>query len=92
MWSITKGLRMGKIKDSLGCKQVVTLEKSEIEYLVQTNAFFQQELERLQQQAAANFLRFVAINRFEYAPVCDLRFNLDITKSEDNLEITNVTE
>jgi hypothetical protein len=85
---------VGKIKDNLGLgrKQVVTLEKSELEYLQQTHAMFQQELERIQQIQAANFLRFVAVNRFEYAPVCDLRFNLDMSKTEDNLEITNVTE
>lgn len=83
---------MGKIKNNLnqGRSRTVTLEASELEFLQQMHQSFQVELDRVQQQMAANFLRYIAVNKHEYAPACDLRFNLDPTKTEDNLEITIV--
>lgn len=85
---------MGKIKDNLnsGRTRTVTLEKSELEYMQQMHDLVQAELDRVQNVMAANFLRYIAVNKHEYAPACDLRFNLDPTKAEDNLEITNVTK
>lgn len=85
---------MGKLKDSLAGKtgRTVTLTSGEISYLKELNYMAQQALEQLQQRQAAAFLHYVAVNRFDYAPVCDLSFNLDLTKSQDNLEIINLSK
>lgn len=85
---------MGRIKDNLGLGRVdtVTLEPSELQFLMSMNAKFQLELNRIMQQAAADFLRYVAVNRLEYSPDVDLRFNFMPEKSENNLEITVVSD
>lgn len=83
---------MGKIKDNLGLgkTQTVTLQPSEIKFLLQTRTKLQQELDKILQGVTSDFLHYVAVNRFEYPPDCDLRFNLNPDRSENNLDITVV--
>jgi hypothetical protein len=83
---------MGKIKDGIGQKQTVTLQQSEIDFLRRINAKFQQHLDVIMQEAAADFLRYIAVNRFEYSPDQELLFDFKPDKEEDNLEITVVTK
>jgi len=80
---------MGKIKDNLGInrKEVHTLEPSEVAFLRMQQSKFQAELDRIMQNMAADFLRYIAVNRFEYSPDMDLRFNFLPDKTENNLEI-----
>lgn len=51
------------------------------------NSKFQAKLDELMQTNAADFLHYVAVNRLEYPPDAELRFNFMPEKSEDNLEI-----
>lgn len=80
---------MGKLKDQLD-KNKFTLTASEIDHLQRMAFSFQQSLDLLQQNAAASFLNQVAISRFGFDPKDELRFDLDMSKSKDNLTITDV--
>lgn len=80
---------MGSIKDRLNKRKIetVTLAPSEMDYLFRLNNALQAALNQVQQAAAEEFLRYIAINRLEYPPDANLLFKLDPAKTENNLEI-----
>lgn len=84
---------MGNVKDNLKRvenEELVTLSTSELVYLQNLNGLFQSTLDRLQQEAAAQFLKHVAVERFEYDESDEFSFNLDIQKATNNLKITKL--
>jgi hypothetical protein len=80
---------VGSLKDSLNAsnRQTVTLSRAEVQFLEDTAALFQHNLDRLQQEFAVNYLRMVAVDRFEYNLNDKLEFKLDLKQYANNLEI-----
>lgn len=80
---------MGTLKDSLNLNEseTVTLSRAEIQFLQQTAAFMQQELDRLQQAIATEYLKKIAVDRYGYNLNDKLEFKLDMKQYANNLEI-----
>ena len=83
---------MGKIKNSLNLEntETVTLTQQEIAFLKSTAAYFQEMLDKMQQSMAVEYLKQIAVSRFEYSMNDELEFKLDMNKYSDNLEISKV--
>jgi len=85
-------LLMGAIKNNLNLEntETVTLTQQEIAFLKSTAAYFQEMLDKMQQSMAVEYLKQVAVSRFEYNLNDELEFKLDMNKYSDNLEISKV--
>lgn len=77
------------LKDSIGSStRTVTMSNEQIAYLQNMRAHFQQELDRIMEYQAAQFLRYIAVESFGADPNKDIRFQYHPERETDNLIIT----
>lgn len=86
---------MGSIKDkalknSHDKEAKYTLTETEINTLMEYRNVAQQQLDRMLQELTTVYLHSIAVERFEYAPTCNLGFKLELDKPEGNITITNL--
>jgi hypothetical protein len=83
---------MGNIKDRLNDSRIetVTLTSGEVQFLKNMGAIFQRNLDELQNHFATEYLRQVAIQRFEYNLNDELQFKFEPNRYKDNLQILKV--